>query len=77
MSDCPGCNKPMIDGQVFNGLLKCHWDCQDVVRKNMGEENTFDLIMYRADQRLRKDGLYPGHHLYDKLIDATMDEYFK
>ncbi len=77
MSNCPGCNLPMIDGQTFNGLLKCHWDCQDVVRKNMGEQNAFDLIKSRADTRLRADGLFPGHHLYDKLMDATLDEYFK
>jgi hypothetical protein len=68
----------MISGQqVFNGLLKCHWDCSDKVRDNMGEQNAFDLIKARADNRLRMDGLYPGHHLYDKLMDATMDEFFK
>jgi len=77
MNKCPGCNLPMIDGQVFNGLLKCHWDCTDVVLTNMGEANAFELIKHRADVRLRQDGLYPGHHLYDKLMDATMDEYFK
>lgn len=77
MNNCPGCNKPMIDGQAFNGLLKCHWDCQDIVRTNMGEANAFELIKHRADVRLRQDGLFPGHHLYDKLMDATIDEYFK
>ena len=76
MSNCPGCNLPMITGQVFNGLLKCHWDCQDVVRKNMGEENAFDLVKARIDNRLRMDGLYPGHHLYDKLMDAGLEEMF-
>lgn len=75
---CPGCKQPMITGQqVFNGLLKCHWDCSDKVRENMGEENAFDLIKSRADTRLRSEGLFPGHHLYDKLMDATLDEYFK
>lgn len=75
---CPGCKEPMITGQqVFNGLLKCHWDCSDKVRELIGEENTFQLIKSRADERLRQDGLFPGHHLYDKLMDATLDEYFK
>ncbi|QNO00336.1 hypothetical protein QGX21_gp081 [Pseudomonas phage phiPsa315] len=65
--DCPGCNKPMIDGQVFNGLLKCHWDCQDVVREKMGERNANDLIQYRIDARLRLEGLDESHHLWKKL----------
>ena len=67
MSNCPGCNKPMIDGQVFNGLLKCHWDCQDVVRKNMGDRNADDLIQYRINARLAQDGITPDHHLFEKL----------
>ncbi|QNO00854.1 hypothetical protein phiPsa397_151 [Pseudomonas phage phiPsa397] len=64
---CPGCNLPMVDGQVFNGLLKCHWDCQDMVREKMGERNANDLIQYRIDARLRMEGLDPDHHLWKKL----------
>ncbi len=30
---CPACNKPMVDGQAFNGLYGCHWDCTDVMRE--------------------------------------------
>lgn len=30
---CPGCNQPMVDGQAFNGLYGCHWDCADKVRE--------------------------------------------
>lgn len=68
--DCPGCNKPMIEGQAFNGLLKCHWDCQDVVREKMGTQNAEDLINARVKARLAQDGIFPGHHLYEKLIGA-------
>lgn len=67
MSNCPGCNLPMIDGQVFNGLLKCHWDCQDVVRANMGDKNADDLIQYRINTRLAQEGVGPAHHLFEKL----------
>lgn len=73
MADCPGCKKPMIDGQAFNGLLKCHWDCQDIVKANMGSRNSDDLMKYRARDRLAQDGIYPGHPLFDKLI-GTLDE---
>ena len=71
--DCPGCNKPMVDGQVFNGLLKCHWDCQDIVKANMGETNTRDIMRYRAQERLAQDRIFPGHPLFDKLMRA-LDE---
>lgn len=72
---CPGCKQPMISGQqVFNGLLKCHWDCSDKVREAMGEQNASDLIRSRVDVRLRSEGLFPGHHLYDKLMDKTIEE---
>lgn len=67
MSNCPGCELPMIDGQVFNGLLKCHWDCQEVVRKKMGEENANDLIQSRINQRLRMEGLDENHRLWTTL----------
>lgn len=68
--DCPGCNKPMIEGQVFNGLLKCHWDCQDVVREKMGAQNAEDLINLRVKARLAQDGIFPGHPLYERLMGA-------
>jgi len=67
MSNCPGCNLPMIDGQVFNGLLKCHWDCQDIVRKNMGSQNADDLIQFRINKRLLQDGIGPDHRLFTTL----------
>lgn len=67
MNNCPGCDKPMIDGQIFNGLLKCHWDCQDIVRSKMGERNTNDLIQYRINERLARDGITKGHHLFETL----------
>lgn len=65
--NCPGCKLPMIDGQAFNGLLKCHWDCQDIVREQMGEENANDLIQMRVNARLAADGIGPWHHLFEKL----------
>lgn len=67
MSNCPGCNKPMIDGQVFNGLLKCHWDCQDAVREKMGDRNADDLIQLRINARLATEGVHPGHRLFETL----------
>lgn len=67
MSNCPGCGLPMIDGQVFNGLLKCHWDCQDTVRANMGDQNADDLIQFRINKRLAMDGVTPSHPLFEKL----------
>jgi hypothetical protein len=67
MANCPGCNLPMIDGQVFNGLLKCHWDCQDKVRENMGDQNADDLIQFRINKRLAMDGVTPDHPLFAKL----------
>lgn len=70
--DCPGCNKPMIDGQVFNGLLKCHWDCQDVVRNQMGNKNADDLIQLRINARLAQDGVLPGHRLFETLGGKTV-----
>lgn len=67
MSNCPGCNLPMIDGQVFNGLLKCHWDCQDIVRAQMGDKNADDLIQYRINARLANEGVMPDHRLFERL----------
>lgn len=64
---CPGCNKPMIDGQVFNGLLKCHWDCQDTVREQMGQEEADALIQQRINMRLLQDGITPAHPSFERL----------
>jgi hypothetical protein len=57
----------MIDGQVFDGLLKCHWDCQDTVRANMGEQNADDLIQFRINKRLEMEGITPTHRLFTTL----------
>lgn len=68
MRTCPGCKEPMINNeQVFNGLLQCHWDCSDVVRAQMGEQNADDLIQLRIDNRLRMEGLDSNHHLWKVL----------
>lgn len=67
MSNCPGCNQPMIDGQTFNGLLKCHWDCTEATRAKMGNRNADDLINLRINRRLAQDGIVPGHHLFKQL----------
>lgn len=64
---CPDCKKPMIDGQVFNGLLKCHWDCQEKVREDVGERNADDLIQLRINKRLAMDGITCDHPLFAKL----------
>lgn len=67
MSNCPGCNQPMINGQTFNGLLQCHWDCSDATREKMGDRNADDLINLRINRRLAQDGIVPGHHLFEQL----------
>ena len=67
MHACPGCNLPMIDGQTFNGLLRCHWDCQDVVREKMGSQNADDLVQFRINKRLLQDGIDPEHWLFATL----------
>jgi len=67
MSNCPGCEKPMVDGQIFNGLLKCHWDCTEATREKMGERNADDLIQLRINARLAEDGVVPGHRLFAQL----------
>lgn len=65
--DCPGCNKPMIDGQAFNGLLQCHWDCQDATRAKMGDRNADDLIQLRINSRLLQEGIDHNHRLFKTL----------
>jgi len=65
--DCLGCSKPMIDGQVFNGLLKCHWDCTEATRQKLGEVAADELVQQRINMRLIKDGLSPAHPLWKRL----------
>lgn len=36
---CPGCNLPMLNGQMFNGMWGCHWDCTDKVREQERRDN--------------------------------------
>lgn len=67
MNNCLGCDQPMIDGQVFNGLLKCHWDCTDATRQKLGEVVADELVQQRINMRLIKDGLSPAHPLWKKL----------
>jgi hypothetical protein len=69
--ECPGCNKPMLDGQTFNGLLQCHWDCQDIVKEKMGQQNADDLIQFRINARLAQDGIDSGHRLF-KLLGGSV-----
>lgn len=64
---CPGCNLPMIDGQAFNGLLKCHWDCQDVVRAQMGNEAADAKIQKAINLRLLQDGITPANPMFERL----------
>ena len=64
---CPGCNKPMIDGQAFNGLLKCHWDCQDVVREQMGQEEADALIQKNINLALLNQGITPANPMFERL----------
>lgn len=60
--NCPGCNEPMIDGkQWFYGPLGCHVECKETTIKAMGENNAYEL------ERLARDGIVPGHHLFEKL----------
>jgi hypothetical protein len=67
MSNCPGCEQPMIDGQTFNGLLQCHWDCTDATRAKMGNRNADDLIQLRINARLARDGVNSTHRLFEQL----------
>lgn len=57
----------MIDGQVFNGLLKCHWDCTDATREKLGQVVADELIQQRINLRLIQDGLSPAHRLWKTL----------
>lgn len=68
--NCPGCNKPMVDGQVFNGLLKCHWDCQDIVKAQSGAQ---EAGMSRAILRMAQDGIVPGHPLYQRMLAELVE----
>lgn len=67
MANCPGCNLPLIDGQAMNGLLKCHWDCQEATKKALGEENAAAIVQSNINTRLAQDGITKGHHLFEKL----------
>lgn len=64
---CPGCQQPMVDGQVFNGLLKCHWDCTDKTRAALGEAVAAQVEQNRVDARLRADGLTPDMASWKRL----------
>ena len=66
--ECPGCNQPMIDGkQWFYGPLGCHLECKEATIKAMGEHNAYDLERLRINERLARDDIVPGHHLFEKL----------
>lgn len=67
MRICLGCNLPLIDGQALNGLLKCHWDCQEATRKILGEQDAEAIIQSNINLRLAQDGITKGHHLFEKL----------
>ena len=67
MSDCPGCGLPLVNGQSMNGLLQCHWDCQDATRAKMGDQNADDLIQFRINRRLMLDGIDQNHRLFSSL----------
>ncbi|AMR57388.1 hypothetical protein vB_PsyM_KIL3b_0142 [Pseudomonas phage vB_PsyM_KIL3b] len=67
MNQCPGCDKPMIDGQVFNGLLKCHWDCTESAREFLGQDNADAIIQMRINKRLAMDGIISSHPLFERL----------
>lgn len=64
---CPGCEQPMLDGQVFNGLLGCHWDCSDKTREVMGEQQAKALEQARVDSSLRANGLSPSDPTWKRL----------
>lgn len=65
--NCPGCDLPMIDGQAFNGLLKCHWDCQDATRAKIGNDKAEEIIQANINKRLELDGIGPEHRLFRQL----------
>lgn len=64
---CPGCNQPMVDGQTFNGLLKCHWDCTDKTRAVLGDAVADELTQQRVNAKLRADGLTPQDPAWKRL----------
>lgn len=64
---CPGCNKPMVEGQAFNGLLKCHWDCTEATKEALGHETAEEVERSAINARLASDGIFKGHHMYEKL----------
>lgn len=68
MRICPGCDLPMIDGkQWFYGPLGCHLECKEATIKKMGESNAYDLERLRINERLARDGIIPGHRLFEQL----------
>lgn len=67
MNICLGCGEKMVDGQVFNGLLKCHWDCTDATREKLGNDVADELVQKRINMRLLSDGITPAHPLWKKL----------
>lgn len=70
MNLCPGCNLEMKDGQVFNGLLKCHWDCQDAVRAKIGDDMADRMVALASEVALARQGIVRGHPLFEKLMRA-------
>lgn len=71
MALCPGCNLEMIDGQTFNGLLKCHWDCQDVVRAKIGDDVADRMVKLASEVALARQGITRGHPLFERLMNAV------
>lgn len=63
---CPGCDQPMVEGQTFNGLLRCHDKCADDVRKKLGPTQTFIREQSRVNARLERDGL-SGSPAFNRL----------
>lgn len=66
-TNCPGCNKPMIDCQAFNGLLKCHWDCQDIVREKIGQDEADAMIQRNINLALLNQGITPANPMFERL----------
>lgn len=65
--NCPGCDKPMIDGQALNGLLKCHWDCQEATRAKIGSTKADEIVQANIKKRLLQDGIDRDHRLFHQL----------
>lgn len=51
---CPGCDLPMVDGQVFNGLYACHWDCTEKVRNLESDQRAEQIIADRRESDTEK-----------------------